>query len=364
LFIARRDAYFAAGGHAGIRASLHDGLKLPRLFRRAGFGTDLFDATPIATCRMYHTNSEVWRGLSRNATEGLAAPGTLGPMTLLLGGGHVLPILLVLGPGLLSPGGKAQAGLAMVLSLIPRLLAALRFHQPLGSAVLHPLGVLVLLVIQWNARLRTARGQPSTWKGRSYDPSPNPSAGPGITDSGALSTSLPGTTTSRVWIAALAMWTAMAATVGAAAPPPTKPGGESLSSFELKDQFARSHAIQFPRTNLLVLTIADHKGSEQSHGWVEPLKQRYGTRIAMEGIADVSGVPGFLRGFVESKFRKHMSHGVMLDWTGAVVKPLACERGKVTVLVVDREGRVRGRAAGPASPQGLKVIFDALDASR
>lgn len=36
LFIARRAAYVAAGGHAAIRASLHDGLTLPRAFRRAG----------------------------------------------------------------------------------------------------------------------------------------------------------------------------------------------------------------------------------------------------------------------------------------------------------------------------------------
>jgi len=71
------DAYHACGGHAKIRSTLHDGVKLPRLFRRAGFQTDLFDATDIARCRMYRTNIETWRGLGKNATEGLAAPGTL-----------------------------------------------------------------------------------------------------------------------------------------------------------------------------------------------------------------------------------------------------------------------------------------------
>ena len=55
LFIARRDGYEQCGGHARLRDSLHDGIKLPRIFRRAGFATALFDATDLASCRMYHT---------------------------------------------------------------------------------------------------------------------------------------------------------------------------------------------------------------------------------------------------------------------------------------------------------------------
>jgi hypothetical protein len=37
----RRDAYRATGGHGAIRAGLHDGVQLPRVFRRAGLRTDL-----------------------------------------------------------------------------------------------------------------------------------------------------------------------------------------------------------------------------------------------------------------------------------------------------------------------------------
>ena len=72
LFVARRDAYDQAGGHAAIRATFHDGLQLPRAFRRAGLRTDLFDATRVASCRMYHSAGEVIRGLAKNAHEGMA----------------------------------------------------------------------------------------------------------------------------------------------------------------------------------------------------------------------------------------------------------------------------------------------------
>jgi hypothetical protein len=170
LFIARRDAYFAAGGHAAIRTTLHDGVKLPRLFRRAGFATDLFDPTDLATCRMYHTNADTWRGLGKNATEGLAAPGTIVPMTALLLGGQVLPLVLCAFAPMLSPLALALAGVATMLAYFPRLAGAALFRQSLGSALLHPLGVLALLAIQWHALGRHVLGRPSEWKGRRYGP--------------------------------------------------------------------------------------------------------------------------------------------------------------------------------------------------
>lgn len=151
-----------------LRDSLHDGIKLPRVFRRAGFRTDLFDATDLATCRMYQTNAETWRGLGKNATEGLAAPGTILPMTALLLGGQVLPFVLLAFAPMLPADALLCAGLAAALASLPRLIAAWRFQQPISSALLHPLGVLALLAIQWYALGRHFAGKPSEWKGRSY----------------------------------------------------------------------------------------------------------------------------------------------------------------------------------------------------
>ena len=162
LFIARRSAYQRAGGHAAIRSSLHDGIMLPRAFRAAGLMTGLFDATPFATCRMYRDTGEVWEGLTKNATEGMAKPVALPIWTLILGGGEVLPpILLALSPGVIS-GAALACGIGL------RLLLAWRFRQPVLSAVLHPLGVAALLVVQWASLLRAVRGRPSTWRGRAY----------------------------------------------------------------------------------------------------------------------------------------------------------------------------------------------------
>ncbi len=162
LFVARRDAYRAMGGHDAIRASLHDGLTLPRAFRRAGFPTGLFDATGLATCRMYGNARDLWDGLGKNAVEGMATARALPVWTVLLGGGHVLPLLLALR----APRRPAVAALGC--GLLLRLLLAMRFRQDLLGAMLHPLGVLLLLLRQWTALLDAKAGRPKSWRGRFY----------------------------------------------------------------------------------------------------------------------------------------------------------------------------------------------------
>lgn len=172
LFLARREGYETAGGHAAIRTSLHDGLMLPRAFRRAGLATDLFDATDVASCRMYRSAAEVWRGLGKNATEGLASPGRIVFFTALFLLGQVLPPVLLL-LALAGAGPSSVLIPAAVGSLavwLPRLAAVRRFRQPLDGALLHPLAILVFLALQWTALGRKLLGLPAGWKGRVYSP--------------------------------------------------------------------------------------------------------------------------------------------------------------------------------------------------
>jgi len=175
LFITRRDDYRRSGGHAAIKASLHDGIKLPRAYRRAGLRTDVFDATDIASCRMYTRSADVWRGLAKNATEGIGSPATIVPFTLLLGGGQIMPFVLA-GGGLLASwhgwpqGAVAATAAAVALAYLPRLVAVARFRQSLSSAIVHPLGIAVLLAIQWVALVRRVLGFQTSWRGRSLAP--------------------------------------------------------------------------------------------------------------------------------------------------------------------------------------------------
>ncbi|CAN5543931.1 glycosyltransferase [soil metagenome] len=166
-----RDAYFACGGHSEIKATMHDGLMLPKVFRQHGYGTDLADITDLATCRMYRNARQVWFGLAKNATEGIAAPVRILPISVLLVMGQVLPFAFAawfawrVG---ISLAVWIYLLIGMVGAWLPRVLAVVRFRQNWRGALLHPLGILVLLAVQWYALSRKLLGGAVSWKDRAY----------------------------------------------------------------------------------------------------------------------------------------------------------------------------------------------------
>lgn len=168
LAMANAEAYRASGGHTAIHQRIHEGLALARNFRAHGFRTDLFDATNVASCRMYRRNAEVWRGFAKNAHEGLGAPALIVPSTVILLLGQVTPFILLAAAHFLATTSFFIALFAAFCALAPRLAAARRFRQPLGTALLHPLSILALIAIQWRGFFALLARSPAHWKGRSY----------------------------------------------------------------------------------------------------------------------------------------------------------------------------------------------------
>lgn len=172
LMVIRSAAYQATGGHSSIPSKIHDGLQLARHFRASGCPTDLFDPTAIASCRMYLNGPEVFHGLSKNATEGMADWKAIFPMTTLLVFGQVLPVPTFLFMLASNTGFSLMhwilVGAGALAGLLPRLLIARRFRLGFFPGLLQPLAAFVLIAIQWVARIRASSGRPSTWKGRQY----------------------------------------------------------------------------------------------------------------------------------------------------------------------------------------------------
>ncbi len=189
FLMVEREAYFACGGHSGIKLTMHDGLRLPRLFREHGSRTDLADITGLASCRMYTSAGQVWSGLAKNATEGIAAPARIVPLSAVLVLGQVLPfvgLLWTIGAGCYMAyrfhfafsWDFARPWLASLLLLTifgcslmtwsVRFAAAKRFKQDWRSALLHPLGICLLLGVQWYALVRKVFNRPVSWRNRAY----------------------------------------------------------------------------------------------------------------------------------------------------------------------------------------------------
>ncbi|WP_308914763.1 glycosyltransferase family 2 protein [Jannaschia sp. LMIT008] len=170
LMLVTADAYAAAGGHAAFRDRMHDGLNLPRNVRLSGGRTDILDATPVASCRMYDNWDDIWSGFSKNATEGMAKPVALPVWTVLLGGGHILPWFLAI---LSWAFGAATAWTlslwAIGMVLFARTVLAIKVRQHPLSVLLHPVGVWITLAIQYGALAAARKGGRATWRGRTYE---------------------------------------------------------------------------------------------------------------------------------------------------------------------------------------------------
>ena len=167
LFV-RKSMWIRSGGHAAFRQSMHDGIKLPRAVRSVGGRTDLFDGTQLAECRMYRTAGQVWRGFAKNAYEGLGSFALLLFITVIHIVGHVLPwgwIFWALFTDQIATAATVLAIAAIAIATLQRMIFAKRFQHSWRTVLLHPLGILLLTIIQWHSLWLAKTGRRS-WKGR------------------------------------------------------------------------------------------------------------------------------------------------------------------------------------------------------
>ncbi len=175
VFVTDQEAYQRSGTHEAIRATRHDGIQLPRIYRLNGMLTDCVDGAGLATCRMYHGAGQVVRGLLKNANEGIANWRLLIPFTILLGGANILPYV-TFGYALTQylDGNHSMAVwyaaavsfAAVFLSHLPRWVAAWKLPQSPTGAILHPIAIVLFLVLQWCAFLMHLCGVQLAWRGR------------------------------------------------------------------------------------------------------------------------------------------------------------------------------------------------------
>ena len=151
-------------------------------------------------------------------------------------------------------------------------------------------------------------------------------------------------------------WITVVALQAVAASPTNAP-----ARIELEDQFGNPKLLTFPATNLTVLTVADKKGRQQLGGWLDPLRDRFKSRVNIQGIADCGAVPRLLRGRVRSEFRREQPYPVMMDWTGAVVQAFAPLADQANIYVIDAEGRIVKRFTGLADRTGVNELSAVLE---
>ena len=135
---------------------------------------------------------------------------------------------------------------------------------------------------------------------------------------------------------------------------------EKGTEFTLQDQHEKTVSLKRYEGRIVVLIASDKEGSPQNAAWSKAIKDKYADGIALQGIADVSGVPFFLKGKIRNDFRKD-GESILLDWKGEVFKGYSLTKGVSNVILIDKDGMIRHRTSGPASPEAVQELFMKID---
>ncbi len=134
-----------------------------------------------------------------------------------------------------------------------------------------------------------------------------------------------------------------------------------IVDFTLSDQHGATREYRFPKRKVTLMTLADWKGSEQLEPWIQRIHDRYGKRIDIDGVADMSAVPKPLRAMVQGAFGKKLTYSVMLDWAGPVVRQFPAKSGVANVYVIDRSGRIVAHRSGKVNDVEARALFTEID---
>lgn len=163
------ESYRRMGGHGAVRDEIFEDTALARAARQAGLSTVCLDGQGLVRVRMYGSFGEIWAGFRKNFFPGFRRAPSFWAFLALRAGTGLLPFVVF---PLAAAGAVATDprpwGLACLGTWTARGALALRFGQPLWSALAHPLAEGVLVALGWSSWRAVASGRGVSWKGRTY----------------------------------------------------------------------------------------------------------------------------------------------------------------------------------------------------
>ena len=116
-----------------------------------------------------------------------------------------------------------------------------------------------------------------------------------------------------------------------------------LISFEIKDQLDKVYTDKDYDDQLIVVVGSDKSGKKYNPIWSDAIldafeNQEQKNQINIIGIANLKGVPFFLKGMIKGKFPKDHDNRILMDWKGQFAKAYLFESKVCNILVFDRNG--------------------------
>ena len=167
------EGYRSIGGHEAVKSRILEDVWLGREVSRHHYRQLTLDLSSVVSCQMYREFGSMWDGITR----WLYTVASLSAVSLVLMIAVVLflflaPFLwLLYGLVLAQPAfaWEVLVTLQVAIVFLARFLAGRRFSQPKTSIILHPVGVVFLLLVAFYASYQHLTGGGVRWKGRVYD---------------------------------------------------------------------------------------------------------------------------------------------------------------------------------------------------
>ncbi len=172
--LVRRRVYEKVGGHAALRDSVIDDVRLGVTVKAAGFRFGLARAEDAVGVRMYHGFREVFDGFTKNAAyiyQGAAGVVFLALTAATLGSAIFPPAALAataLGASITA--GDVRLALAgTILALLSRLVLARALREPLWPAFTQPIMAIIWTGILSRSLFHRFVRRRLTWRGREFE---------------------------------------------------------------------------------------------------------------------------------------------------------------------------------------------------
>jgi hypothetical protein len=136
----------------------------------------------------------------------------------------------------------------------------------------------------------------------------------------------------------------------------------TLIQFEIQDQFKFEHHDEDFRGSVLLVMVGNKKGGKFARAWSEHIQDSipaWGMTDDVEllSVADVGGVPFFLKGLVRGKMSKKPENWLLMDWGSKFHKAYDCEKDVCNLLYFDEESRfVKRTTVTELDDAGLQEI--------
>lgn len=133
----------------------------------------------------------------------------------------------------------------------------------------------------------------------------------------------------------------------------------TLIPFTLKDQFERVYTREDFLGKILLVVGSDKEGSSFNRLWGKAIhdslkKYQLNWDVQFLPVADVQGVPFFLKGYVKGKFPREKKSWILMDWQGLFTRAYEFTPGATNILLIRGDGRVAYQMHG-REPENEKI---------